>query len=596
MNKIDFADSSYVMKNMVKCNEKVYLISCINYEERSTAFAKSIAAAYTEEGCEKNLIISSWRLKSVRSHPWSLMEERKKYFIDELRQLCKNGITLYLDEIEWIDIRNETDTRFINEKIEKPSIEQDSFETKEYNLIVDLSAMPYDICYKFSEVLAKIDITVYKSIHIVYTSAKEYLSRKGLGPSQVGVIDIPRVTGDGYAMVFPGREGSEAAHAIAKIKEIGSHATVAINMFEPDVLNALDICYANQLVCTESFSNLSYTYYYSQQDVLRILAEFSKNATSAGASHIEFAVFDINWRVICIAFEAARLAGKVKQVSIIKYGNIANSNTHQYHNFYSVGIGPATMLAVSAEKTHDEIGKEIDAKKARIKRLFDRCKIIVVGDGDTIWHESKYFYKYKESVFTIIKGETNKADIHCTTVKLNEMLDLLTDGNSKSDYVNAMNSLCKRLNLSGQAIKDVEKLSCEFINGKVSLFCGAKRALIKIAKNRKCVIVTKADTDNFKRTRAAANLGLDFIETEHIDKKNTDSWEKLNKRLASENQPVLYIGNSYKEDIEPHLKLNHYVIWYDHKDNIAGRRGAADAGASGVLRIRSWDEIVEAIW
>jgi len=588
-NRVDFVDSDKVIKNMAKSGEKVYLISCINYEERSIAFTKDIIAAYSEEGCQDNLVMSFWRLKSDRPKPWSLMEVRKDSFIESIKPLK----TFDIEPVPWSDSNNTVDLNFIPEKIRKHQHEG-------YTLIVDLSAMPHIICSEFSKILANPDVTkYYKNVYIVHTSAKEYLTRKGLGPSHVGNIKLqPYLPKDTHvAMVFPGREGYEAALAISALKEKNAHITVAINLFDPNLLDAFEICYANQLVCSKSIKTpYNIRYYYSQQDLQRILAEFREHAKEVTATHVEFAIFDINWRIISVAFEMATFQ-EIDQISVklTKIGDATNSNTHQYHNFYSKYVGLTNMFLVS-EKSIADVRKDADEKRGKIKQIFDSCNVVVVDADDTIWHDYKYYSEYKESVFKIIKREKNISEIIFRNVDLDVKLDFFRDGSAgESAYAKAMTALCNFLQLSGKGLEEVQKLSNEFENNPSKLFKAAQKGLSKIkAYGKKCIVATIANPKDFQRKKAASGLDIDFDDVEFVKIKDEASWEKIHGMLKD--LRPLYIGNSYKEDIVPNKKLGHTVIWFNHEGNYRGRKGICDERLlDDLIQVNSWVEILDAL-
>ncbi|MCL2288914.1 MAG: hypothetical protein FWC33_07085 [Candidatus Bathyarchaeota archaeon] len=587
-SRIDFVDSNNVIKNMAKSREKVYLISCINHEERSIAFTENILKAYEDEGCLDNLVISPWKLKSDRFTTWSLIGERKKAFIQRIKKLK----AFNFEDVLWSDSNNSANLKSI---VNKLSI----YEGRGYNLVIDLSAMPFNICREFSEKLAN-DVPKYKRVYIVHTSAKEYLARKGLGPSRVGNINLPPFEKDDVpiALIFPGREGYEAALAIFAFKNKGVGTAVAINLFDSDMLSAFEICYANQLVCSGSIEKVNVYYYYSPQDLQRVLEEFRKHAETVDATHVRFDIFDINWRIISVAFEATKFKElkKIKEVSLSKFDDdVNNSNTHQYHNFYSKGIGLTNMFLVS-EKSIESIQKEAK-KREKIKQVFDYCNAVVVDACDTIWHDSKYYSKYKESVFNIIKREKNNSENNFRNADLDAKLKDFRDGTTgESAYVKAMESLCRSLGLSRKGLEEVHEESAKFMANPSELFKCAQRALLKIKETHKCIIVTRTVPENFERKKKASKLELDFNDVEFIKTKDEASWKEIHDMLKAKSLRPLYIGNSYKEDIEPHIKLEHEVMWFNYEENRFGREGLRDECVpKDLIQVQSWVEILKAL-
>ncbi|MDR2719473.1 MAG: phosphoribosylanthranilate isomerase, partial [Nitrososphaerota archaeon] len=463
-NRLDSVNKNAVIKGMVNDREKVHIIPCINFEERSIAFTEEIIKVFLDEGLGNNLAISPWTLQS-RTNAWNLMEERKKPFIEKISQL---GLEVPAPmEIRRGDTGT-VDLSLIDRLIEK-------HQNRDYNLIIDLSTVPHDICYEISKKIAKDEkscVTNYKKVYIVHTSAKEYLARKGLGPTHVGNIKLPLLPLEKedenkekhVAMIFPGREGYEAALAISALKNRKAEITVAINLFEPDVLSAFETCYANQLVCSGNIEGVSICYYYSQQDLQRVLAEFREHANAVQATHVDFAIFDTNWTIFGAAFEATKLEDGHKNVFPIIFDDTNDRNTHQCHNFYSKGIGLTNMFLVS-KKSIEAIQKEMTEKREKIMQFFKECDVVVIDADDTIWHDHKYYSDYKEYVFDIIKREKigsdnifTKADLN---VRLESFLDSLKGDTIRGEpvYVKAMNQLCNSLQLSEKGLTEVEEAS-----------------------------------------------------------------------------------------------------------------------------------------
>lgn len=588
MNNIKQLDCEKIIGEMAENGDKVTIICCYNYEDRSIAFAEKLYKAYREEGNANLINLVLWRLTpNDRPNLYSLLEEKKRILGKRLKELDERFVNS--EDIIW-NALDSVDCEFIRRKLV-------DLADGERNLIVDLSTMPSKILFEFSKMIAEFNFCeYYRKVFIVYTKAVKYYGRKSIGTSQAGGLNLKKIEPSAlrkcYALIFPGCEGYEAALAVSILRSrwLSTDITVAINFYEPNLCEAMNIGYANQLICTGTINDINKIYYYSDQDIQRVLEKFYNKVVSSCVEDkklVEFAVFDINWRVIYIAFTAVKFEYNRIETHLITFGKDEGERTHQYHNFYSEGVGEMTMLQIDRFKNEVQIREEKQTKNKRLRDLFNFCDAVIFDADDTLWLDNIYYKEFRDTVFEIIKNEHPEL----SRFYLKKLLKIKRqDRAGEIGYVQAAKDLAEELNISPDGQRKIMQSSDYFLTRRREPLKGVKELLQFLKRTHKCYIVTQNSEEAFDKKLESAQLDYEFEKIYCVDKKNKQTWKEIHSCLTEEGNEPLYIGNSFSLDIIPNVELGHNVIWFN-----GDKKETKPSELLDVLEVTSWTEISEVL-
>lgn len=190
-------------------------------------------------------------------------------------------------------------------------------------------------------------------------------------------------------------------------------------------------------------------------------------------------------------------------------------------------------------------------------------KVIAFDADDTLW-ENENFFRDTEDKFCELLSDFNTSDETMKVLYATEMQNLADYGYGTKGFVLSMLETALKItgNKVPQTILDqIIHLGKTQINQPVVLLEGVVETLEYLqSKGYKLIVATKGDLLDQERKLKKSELENYFHHVEVMSNKESHDYEKLLAHLEIAPEDFLMIGNSYKSDIEPVLKLGAYGI------------------------------------
>lgn len=345
--------------NSSKCHWQV--LGSINFEERSTFFAKKILQGISSQTI-KNRKISFLEIKltnPLASH-WSILEAIKVEFQSDLTSLAtQEKIDFDVKELIYPFENDETESIFNDLSLSANN-------NSKSRLIIDFSSFPRDMIvqtcnYLFDRGINRLSHR-YEEIYLLHVSPEILTSRDGLGPFAVGGLkglkgsSIMGVNGNARPnlIVFLGAEGFEAKMTIDRFKGDRTNIDIIVdasNDFSSTYTNLI----ANQAILVDEIEDRVRIHYcYSPSDYLRIFEGIAYNILDTcrrfknDEHSLIIAPFGPKWSVALSCFAIKRFEDMMdaKLPEIIWSTNILQLKTSQYLSLYSRGFGKSSIFKI----------------------------------------------------------------------------------------------------------------------------------------------------------------------------------------------------------------------------------------------------------
>lgn len=194
--------------------------------------------------------------------------------------------------------------------------------------------------------------------------------------------------------------------------------------------------------------------------------------------------------------------------------------------------------------------------------LKDKIKVIAFDADDTLWENQPYFDVAEEKFCRILVEYGNPETISEELFKT-EMQNMPELGYGATAFTLSMIETALRLGgdrIAPSKISEIYRLGRSLLRIPAEPMDGVFRTLEKLSSlNRyRLIVITKGNMLDQERKLDRSGLGQFFDHVEIVSDKNEKTYSDLLAFLQINASELLMVGNSFKSDIAPVLKIGGY--------------------------------------
>lgn len=200
-------------------------------------------------------------------------------------------------------------------------------------------------------------------------------------------------------------------------------------------------------------------------------------------------------------------------------------------------------------------------KKTEMK---DRIKVVAFDADDTLWENQAYFdeaqLKFSRAVTGYADPEQAQNELYHTEIR-----NLDTLGYGVMAFTMSMIETALRLSgdtIPASRIHEIYNIGRELLKNPATPYPEVEDTLRTIAETTpyKLIVITKGNTTDQENKLERSGLTDFFSHIEIVPDKNEEAYGKIIDVLGIKAEELLMVGNSFKSDIAPVLKLGGYGV------------------------------------
>lgn len=187
---------------------------------------------------------------------------------------------------------------------------------------------------------------------------------------------------------------------------------------------------------------------------------------------------------------------------------------------------------------------------------------------DTLWEDQIYYKQVEKGWINIMSEYGNEKYLHNELYKI-EIKNMPTMGYGTKAYCLSLIETALKLsnnNISGENIRKIYEMGTNLLNISTTPFEGVKETLELLSKKFKLICLTKGDLLDQENKLKKSGLEQYFQHLEIVSEKNEQTYLNLSKKYKVEPQNFIMVGNLFKSDIDPVLKIGGWGIYIPCKN------------------------------
>lgn len=201
--------------------------------------------------------------------------------------------------------------------------------------------------------------------------------------------------------------------------------------------------------------------------------------------------------------------------------------------------------------------------------MIEGLKVIAFDADDTLWENEGLFREAERNVAEELK-EYGDHDYISSELYKTEFKNMGEYGFGAKAYVLSMVETAVRISdgkVSGEAINKILDSGRKIMANPATPYPGVRETLETLKQSGKYRLVMFTKGDLLDQERKACRSGLEglFERIVVISDKTSDSYQRLLSDCKVKPEEFMMIGNSFKSDIDPVLKLGGYGIFIPSK-------------------------------
>lgn len=193
--------------------------------------------------------------------------------------------------------------------------------------------------------------------------------------------------------------------------------------------------------------------------------------------------------------------------------------------------------------------------------------IICFDADDTLWDDQIYYNKVEHEWTQIMKDYGDEKYLHDELYKTETKNMPITGYGPKAYCLSVIETSLKvsDYNISGEKIKQIYDLTTSLLINSTTPLPGVKETLDVLSKKFKLICLTKGEILDQEHKLIKSGLKQYFQHLEIVSEKTENTYLNLCKLNGIHPNDLIMVGNSFKSDIDPVLKIGGWGIHIPHK-------------------------------